>query len=173
MRLIALLLFCLFKINSFSQSHFDSSKIRMNILNKLNHFPPNNNQKLSNTIFGFDYKTSKKISNLELIQLTNHPKVSVRMAALHLLVDRHVPETIELFTKNRYDTSHWCMAQFECFKDSTTFIDLLLHYFLPGYGWAQYFRLSGDQEQKIVSIRAQRKEELYLHYRYANQPYSN
>lgn len=173
MRVFFLISFYILGTSCHSQNRFDSLKVRTRIIKKLDSFPANYDSSTLTSIFGFGHKTSRKITNSELLELTNHPKVTVRTAALTCLVSRHVPETITLFTKNRYDTTNWCNAQLECGMVSITFIDLLLYYFLPNYGLAQNFTLTDEQRQTIIHIRTERKEELYRHYQYVNQAYSN
>lgn len=159
MRQIFLIIALLLTISTLSrgQLNFDSSKIRRNILKSLDNFPNDSDTILQKKIFAFDRNTTKTISNEELIELTNFPKASVRMAALEILVDRRDINLPMLITKNSSDTTSYILVQFECSQGYMNFFDRLLFYMRPNFGLTKYFNLSKEQKDMIASIWEERK----------------
>lgn len=120
-----LILLLLFPVFGYSQSKFDSTKIRKHVLDWFNNFPQTNNDSLIEyrSFPSVGYKRIKKIKISELYQLTNHPLASVRIFASEQLTWKQPSFAFEILQNHLGDTTEWFCIAIEDGCASKTFID--------------------------------------------------
>ncbi len=142
----------------FSQAIFDSTKVRSHILRTFDKFPQTN----MDTLIAFNsilpsnsQKLEKKIKDLELIELTNHSKASVRIYALQTLIWRNQKYAWQLLQKNMTDTVDWLLLPIEDGVTAKTFIDELLENIVTG---PSNNDITESQRAYIATLKTERRQ---------------
>ncbi len=142
----------------FSQAIFDSTKVRSHILKTFDKFPQTNMDTLfvfNSILTSHSQKIKKNIKDSELIELTNHSKVSVRIYALQTLIWRNQKYVWQLLRKNMADTVDWLILPVEDGVVAKTFIDELLENIITS---PSNNNLSESQMAYLAILKTERRE---------------
>ncbi len=110
---------------SYSQSKFDSTKIRREVLAWFKDFPNRTNDSLINyySFPSLGYKKIRKIKIDELYELTNHPLASVRVFSSEQLAWKQPDLAFKILQNHLSDTIEWFCLPVEDGCASMTFLD--------------------------------------------------
>jgi len=153
----------------FSQFKTDSSNIRASVLFMFKDFPGNDSENIINYAAApFGNVKPKKIRDAELMELTNHPKASVRVYATEALINRNHEMVWVLLDKHAADTADWLLLPSECQYEAMTLVDFLLEDFAVN---TQEHPFTESQALLVKELKMKRKESIRYYWlkRYLQQ----
>jgi hypothetical protein len=156
MRTLQLIAALLISTCTFSQASFDSTKIRSKILKVFAEIAETDSDTLAELYpLSANFRKLKKASVIELTELTNHPKVHVRIYALHALIWKSQKYAWQLLQKNAADTVNWLLLPVEDGIIPKTFIDELLDNVITS---PDNIYLDENQKAYIAALKIKRRQ---------------